>query len=169
MSRSEHQLLLIGRDNILAVMKDADAGDAERVFRLLAALTRQGYHLLVTARQPEQWTGEHGSPDDALLGPDSIRKRLADAGGKLDGVYYLRRSLLTQRRNREDALQDILRRYGVPAENCFLISSQKKFLASARSLGFQTTQLDHDCSLLEALQPLTNPAQPPPNEKLRNL
>jgi hypothetical protein len=154
MSRSEHELLLISRDDILAVMREADATDAERVFRLLATLTRQGYHLLATAPQPEQWSGEHGSPDDALLGPDSIRKRLADAGGKLDGVYYLRRSLLTQRRNREDALQDILRRYGVRAENCILISSRKKFLASARELGFQTNQLGRDCSLLEALQPL---------------
>ena len=156
MSRSEHELLLINRDDILAVMNEDDATSAERVFRLLATLTRQGYHLLATAPQPEKWTGEHGSPDDALLGPDSIRKRLADAGGKLDGVYYLRRSLLTQRRNREDALQDILRRYGVVAENCTLISSRKKFLVSARDLGFQTTQLGRNCRLQEALQSLVN-------------
>ncbi|MDZ4728403.1 MAG: hypothetical protein SH820_00430 [Xanthomonadales bacterium] len=160
MSRSEHELLLISRDDILAVMKEADVSNADRVFRLLATLTRQGYHLLATAPQPEQWAGEHGSPDDALLGPDSIRRRLSDAGGKLDGVYYLRRSLLTQRRNREDALEDILRRYGVIAENCILISSSKKFLASARGLSFQTRQLGRDGSLLETLQPLDNSANP---------
>ncbi len=158
MNRSERELLLIGRDDILKLMNDeADSAEAARVFRLLATLTRQGYHLLATARQPEQWTGEHGSPDDALFGPDSIRKRVADAGGKLDGVYYLRRSLLTQQRNREDALQDILRRYGVRSENCILISSRKKLLATAQQLGFQTTQLGRDCGLLAALLPLANP------------
>jgi hypothetical protein len=155
MSKSEHELLLISRDDILAVMP---LPAADRVFRLLATLTRQGYHLLATAPQPEQWSGEHGSPDDALLGPDSIRKRLADASGKLDGVYYLRRSLLTQRRNREDALQDILRRYGVRAENCTLISSRRKFMAAARSLGFQTRPLGRDLGLLEALEQLVDEA-----------
>ncbi len=153
MSKSEHQLLLISRDDILAVMKEAAA---ERVFRLLAILTRQGYHLLATAPQPEQWSGEHGSPDDALLGPDSIRKRLSDAGGKLDGVYYLRRSLLTQKRNREDALKDILRRYGVRAENCTLISSRRKFMAAARGMGFQSLQLGRDLDLLQALEGLAS-------------
>lgn len=152
MSRSERELLLISRDDILAVMKDGDAGTTERLFRLLASLTRQGYHLLITAPQPEEWTGEHGSPDDALFGPDSIRKKLSDAGGKLDGVYYVRRSLLTQRRNREDALQDILKRYGVAARNCLLISSHRKFLAAARGLEFQTNRVSRDNSLQEALE-----------------
>jgi len=155
MTKSEHKLLLISRDDILDIMKE-DA--AERVFRLLAMLTRHGYHLLATAPQPEQWSGEHGSPDDALLGPDSIRKRLADAGGKLDGVYYLRRSLLTQRRNREDALEDILSRYGVRAENCILISSLRKLMTSARGLGFQTRALDRETSLQGTLEQLASEA-----------
>lgn len=158
MSRSEHELLLVSRDDILAVIKEGEAAVAERVFRLLASLTRHGFHLLVTAPQPEEWTGEHGSPDDALFGPDSIRKRLSDAGGKLDGVYYLRRSLLTQRRNREDALEDILRRYGVRAENCTLISSRRKFLISARGLGFQTNRLSRENTLLEALETMSRQA-----------
>jgi hypothetical protein len=151
MSRSEHLILLISRNDILAFIKQGDGAGTERLFRRLASLTRHGFHLLVTAPQPEQWTGEHGSPDDALLGPDSIRERLSDAGGKLDGVYYLRRSLLTQRRNREDALEDILRRYGVRAENCTLVSSRRKFLIVARGLGFQTNRLSNENTLLEAL------------------
>ena len=147
----EHDLLLISRDDILASLKEPDG---DRLIRLLASLTRHGYHLLATAPQPEKWSGEHGSPDDALLGPDSIRKRLADAGGKLDGVYYVRLSFLTQRRNREDALQDILRRYGVRAENCVLMSSRKKFVAAAAGLGFATTLLGRDSSLMVALEGL---------------
>ena len=149
MTKSEQKLLLISRDDILAVMKE---GAAERVFRLLAILTRQGHHLLATAPQPEHWSGEHGSPDDALLGPGSIRKRLADAGGKLDGVYYLRRSLLTQRRDREDALKDILRRYGARAQNCMLISSRRKFIAAAHDLGFLTRPLNQQTGLQETLE-----------------
>jgi hypothetical protein len=151
MSKSEHELLLVSRDDILAVMKESPA---DRVFRLLATLTRQGYHLLATAPQPEEWTGEHGSPDDALLGPESIRKRLSDAGGKLDGVYYVRRSLLTQGRNRNEALQDILQRYGVRAGNCTLISSHRKFLGAARGLGFQTIPLGPELPLQRALEQL---------------
>lgn len=158
MSRSEHELLLVSRDDILAMMKEGEATSIDRVFRLLASLTRQGYHLLVTAPQPEEWTGEHGSPDDALFGPESIRKKLSDAGGKLDGVYYVRRSLLTQRRNREDALQDILARYGVAAQNCLLISSHRKFLAAARGLEFRTNRLSRENTLLDALELMSRQA-----------
>jgi hypothetical protein len=165
MSKSEHELLLISRDDILAVMKESTADRAgDRMFRLLATLTRQGFHLLATAPQPDRWSGEHGSPDDALLGPDSIRKRLSDAGGKLDGVYYVRRSLLTQGRNREEALQDILQRYGVTAGNCILISSHRKFLGAARGLGFQTMPLGPELPLQAALEQLVNSrvaARPP--------
>ena len=61
---------------------------------------------------------------------------------------------MTQRRNREDALQDILRRYGVRAENCVLMSSRKKFVAAAAGLGFATTLLGRDSSLMVALEGL---------------
>lgn len=148
------RLLLISRDDILA---EAARGNSEALFRRLASLTRQGIHLLATAPQPEEWTGEHGSPDDALLGPDSIRKRLADAGGKLDGVYYVRRSLLTQRRNRRDALNDILRRYGASPDRCVLLSSSRKFVQAGAVLGIQTVLLDRDHPLLAAVDALCEP------------
>lgn len=143
------RLLMISRNDILG---EIERGHADMLFRRLATLTRQGIHLLVTAPQPEQWTGEHGSPDDALLGPDSIRRRLTDAGGKLDGVYYVRRSLLTQRRNREDALRDILRRYGTAPEQCTLLSSRRKFMEVAVELGIHGLLLDRNRSLLQALE-----------------
>lgn len=142
------RLLLISRNDILGAI---DRGQAEVLFRRLATLTRQGIHLLVTAPQPEEWKGEHGSPDDALLGPESIRRRLADAGGKLDGVYYVRRSLLTQHRNREDALRDILRRYGTAPEQCTLLSSRRKFMQVAVELGINGVLLGRDLSLPDAL------------------
>jgi len=118
---AEQRLLMISRDDILRL----GAGEqGDRFYRMLARLTRSGFQLLATAPQPDDWSRDHGGPDDALLGPDSIRKRLADAGGILDGIYYVPRSLFTQRRNREQALQDILERYAirpvtstVPAEN----------------------------------------------------
>ena len=120
---SNVRLLLISRDDLLGLMN----GDvAERAFRLIASLTRQGYHLLATAPQPEEWTGEHGSPDDALLGPSGVRKRLSEAGGNLDGIYYVRRSLLTQKRNREDALRDILQRYAAKPEQAVLRAYPQK-------------------------------------------
>lgn len=144
----EISLLMISRDDILGAMK---TDEADSMFRMLAQLTREGYHLLATAPQPEKWSGEHGSPDDALLGPDSIRRRLSDAGGALDGVYYVRRSLFTQNRNREAALRDILERYSLPAEEVVLLSSSRKFVEAARALGFNTTLLGRNEPLIEKL------------------
>lgn len=145
------RLLLISRDDILAAT-GTDEGD--KAFRLMAALTRQGYHLLATAPQPETWKGEHGSPDDALLGPSSIRRRISDAGGTLDGVYYVRRSLLTQKRNRMAALQDILDRYKARADHTILLSSSKEFVKAAKRLGLQATYLTSDTQLVEELADL---------------
>ncbi len=148
---SSVRLLLISRDDILG---EVEAGNGEALFRKLATLTRLGIHLLATAPQPEKWTGEHGSPDDSLLGPESIRKRLQDAGGKLDGVYYVRRSLLTQRRNRVDALKDILERYGVEPGNCTLLSSKRKYTRVAIDMGIEGIPLTRGNSLLTAVERL---------------
>ena len=104
--------------------------------------------------QPEQWTGEHGSPDDALLGPNGIRKRLADAGGSWDGVYYVPRSMLTQKRNREEALRDILQRYAANPDQCFLLSSKRNFVKAARKLGLNATLLGPDHPLVTELSDL---------------
>ena len=142
------RLLLISRDDILAAMGTADS---DKAFRLMAALTRQGYHLLATAPQPEAWKGEHGSPDDALLGPHSIRRRISDAGGVLDGVYYVRRSLLTQKRNREAALNDILDRYKARADHTVLLSSSRNFVKAANRLGLQAPLLVGEHQLVQEL------------------
>jgi hypothetical protein len=151
------RLLMISRDDILDVMK-SNKGD--KVFRLLASLTRQGYHLLATAPQPDKWAGDHGSPDDALLGPNSIRKRLSDAGGQLDGVYYVRRSMLTQKRNREDALKDILERYATKPGDSVLLSTHRTFLKAAKQLGIQTIHLGHGQDLIKELTALGKRARP---------
>jgi len=147
------RLLLISRDDLLGLM-ESDSND--KAFRLLASLTRQGYRLVATAPQPEQWTGEHGTPDDALLGPNSIRKRVSQAGGTFDGVYYVRRSLLTQKRNREDALHDILKRYAAKPEHAVLLSSKRNFVKAADNLGLHAIMLDHDHPLLLELSHLND-------------
>jgi hypothetical protein len=143
-----NRLLLVSRDDLLAVMH-SDFGD--RAFRLLSTLTRHGFNLLATAPQPDEWTGEHGSPDDALLGPNSVRKRLSDAGGVLGGVYYVRRSMLTQKRNRADALEDILKRYGAEPEDTVLLSSKRNWVKAAKKMGLQARLLQDQVGLLENL------------------
>ncbi len=147
----KQRLLLISRDDIL---KFADGNHDTSLFRILARFTRQGYHLLATAPQPDQWSSRHGGPDDALLGPESIHERLADAGGVLDGVYYVRRSLLTQKRNRIQALQDILERYAANTDHCYLFSSSKKFVEVARELGIHATHLNKKHKLASELKTL---------------
>ncbi len=147
----KRRLLLISRDDILDVVDDKHDS---RLFRILARFTRQGYHLLATAPQPERWSTSHGGPDDALLGPGSIREQLADAGGVLDGVYYVQRSLLTQKRNRVQALQDILQRYAASPDHCHLFSSSRKFVEVARELGIHAMHLNKQRSLSEELKSL---------------
>ena len=147
----EQRLLMISRDDILKV----GAGrQGEHLFRLLARLTRLGYQLLATAPQPDDWSHDHGGPDDALLGPQSIRKRLADAGGTIDGIYYVPRSLFTQRRNREEALRDIMQRYAIDPAQCFLFSSSRKFVEAAASLGLNATALGEERQLMQELKAL---------------
>jgi len=148
---AEHRLLMISRDDILRV----GAGkQGEALFRMLARLTRAGFQLLATAPQPDDWSREHGGPDDALLGPESIRKRLADAGGVLDGVYYVPRSLFTQKRNREAALADIMKRYGIAPSHCHLFSSSRKFAEAAAGMGIDATALGSDKQLMQGLKAL---------------
>lgn len=149
----DRRLLLISRDDILQY---ADDEHTTRLFRLLARFTRAGFHLLATAPQPDRWSASHGGPDDALLGPDSIRKRLADSGGVLDGVYYVPRSLLTQKRNRMEALEDMLLRFSVKPDQCFLFSSQKNYVNVAKELSIHAKYLDQNHSLMDELKVLSN-------------
>lgn len=146
----KQRLLLISRDDIVDVL---DGKHDTRLFRILARFTHQGYHLLATAPQPDRWSSS-GGPDDTLLGSGSIRERLADAGGVLDGVYYVQRSLLTQKRNRIQALQDILQRYAASPDHCHLFSSSKKFVQVARELGIHATHLNRERTLSSELKSL---------------
>ena len=148
-------LLLISRNDILEV---ADGPDAKELFRLLAWLTRHGFHLLATASMPnpvdsrEQWL--KGGGDASLVGPESIRSRIDEAGGTLDGVYYVPRSLLAQQRNRIESLQDMMQRYGVKPAATYLFSSSRKWAETARELDIQATCLDQPSQLTRELQAL---------------
>lgn len=153
----DQRLLMISRDDILEV---GAAKQGDRLFRTLARLTRLGFQLLATAPQPDDWSREHGGPDDALLGPDSIRKRLADAGGTIDGIYYVPKSLFTQKRNREAALLDIMKRYAVQPAQCRLFSSSRKFVDAALDLGIDATALDDGRQLMQELKTLLKEVEP---------
>lgn len=148
---AEQRLILISRDDILEV---SDPRDQRRLYRLLARLSRLGFSLLATAPQPDQWSSKQAGPDNALLGPDSIRRQLSDAGGLLDGIYYVPRSLMTQRRNREDALRDIMRRYLIDPGNIHLYSASRKWAEMARQLGMNVTILGGKTQLIDELQAL---------------
>jgi hypothetical protein len=148
---------MISRDDIMQV----GAGkQGDRLFRTLARLTRLGFQLLATAPQPDDWSRDHGGPDDALLGPDSIRKRLADAGGTIDGIYYVPKSLFTQKRNREAALADIMHRYAIEPSHCHLFSASRKFVDAAVGLGIKATALGDGKQLMLELKALLKEVEP---------
>jgi hypothetical protein len=137
-----NKLLLISRDTVQGALDHApDEPSVQRIFRLFATLSRQGYHLLLTAPEPERWVPTRGSVDDALNSQNTLMERTRAAGGELEGVYYVPRSLLTQDRNREGALVDILKRYSMESADTVLLSSSSPFLKAASRLGIATLEV----------------------------
>ena len=65
---------------------------------------------------------------------------------------------MTQRRNREAALTDIMTRYGIAPEHCHLFSSSSKFVEVAASLGMQATDLSGNKQLIQSLKRLLKQA-----------
>lgn len=149
MNESSFQVIIISRDTLLETQQ---ATDASSVFRVLAKLTRKGYHLLLTASEPEQWLPTRGNVDSALAQQGILQEAITSAGGDLDGVYYVPRSLFTQDRNREGALNDILERYSVTPESAVLISSSTPFTKAATRLNIPTFPIASGDNSSEALE-----------------
>jgi hypothetical protein len=131
-------LLLISRKDLLDA---TSTEDGDRLVRTLASLTRKGFHFVATASQGGEWSKSKAVSKRSRPGPKRIRDRLAEAGGILDGVYYIPQSLLTQKARREEALKDLLKRFGTPASDCFLVSSNRNFIKSAGDLGINTRKI----------------------------
>ena len=146
----QHLLLISRRDLV-----EATSGTgADRTLRALASLTRRGVHFVATASQPEEWSRSQAESKRSKPGPKRLRDRLGESGGVLDGVYYIPNSLLTQKARREEAIRDLSARFGIPAGDCFLYSSNRKFLAAASGLGVNVEKINESrplCELLEAL------------------
>lgn len=129
------RLLIVSRDLLREVLTRPSA---DFIFRQLANLNRRGIHLLLTAAAPDNWFPTRGNVDNALKEQGRIQEKLQLAGGDIDGVYYVSRSLLTQDRNRVGALTDILRRYGVAPNEACLLSASRPFIKVAARLGVRT-------------------------------
>jgi hypothetical protein len=132
------KLLIISRDALLEIESRAESG---QVFRKLASLNRSGFYILLTAPEPDHWVPTRGKLDDALNSQARIQRSIRDAGGELEGVYYVPRSLFTQDRNREGALRDILQRYAASPDQAILISSSIPFLKAGMRMGIHTHQI----------------------------
>jgi hypothetical protein len=142
------KLLLISRK--LLQDQDDDRPD-DAVYRILAGFHRRGVNLLLTAPAPDAWKPTRGDPDTALALQGHIQNAVWEAGGEMDGVYYVRRSLFTQDRNRTGALNDILGRYHVKPDQAALISSSSAFLKAAGTLGIQCHHVSHEAGSKSSL------------------
>jgi len=142
---ANQKLLLISRDTLLKALSGSSGKqqdtDSKQLLRNLAGLSRRGYHILLTAPEPERWVPTRGNVDDALNSQNTLMEETRAAGGELEGVYYVHRSLLTQDRNREGALRDILKRYSLDAGSATLISSSAPFLKAAERLGLTACEV----------------------------
>lgn len=136
------KLLVISRDSLL----DIPDSQSEKVFRTLAALSRSGLHLLISAPEPDRWVPTRGNVDNALNQQKQLMERTHAAGGSIEGVYYVPRSLLTQDRNREGALSDILKRFSVAPGEAALLSSSTPFINAARRLGIVAHEISPSSS-----------------------
>jgi hypothetical protein len=143
---TEQKLLIISRDTLLDALtgtpSETPSGHSVNlIFRLLARLSRRGFRLLLTASEPERWVPTRGNVDDALNRQSALVEQARSAGGELEGIYYVPRSLLTQDRNREGAIRDILNRYTVDASGAILISSSSPFVKAADRVGLATVEI----------------------------
>ena len=134
------KLLLLSRDTLVAY---GDRGEgrsevADRLYRVLAGLHRRGVYLLLTAQAPDSWVPTKGGSDASLALQREIQAAVWEAGGEMDGIYYVPRSLLTQDRNRIGALRDILQRYKLDAADALLVSGSTPFLKAGDRLGIRT-------------------------------
>lgn len=152
----KQQALLIISCKLLLDAEQSPQGPT--VFRRLANLTRSGKHLLLTASEPDQWFPTRGNTDSVLATQGRLLEQLQEAGGDLDGIYYVPRSMFTQDRKRSTALKDILRRYKLEGDGATLISSSKAFIKAAQRLGITTFPVaeegDSVSALLESLEGL---------------
>jgi hypothetical protein len=150
---NRHPLLLISRSDLLNASKGSDG---ERMIRTLSGLTRQGFHFVATASQPDVWSRSKAESKRGRPGPKRLRDYLAEAGGIVDGVYYIPQSLLTQRTRREEALRDLLDRFATEATDCYLLSSNRSFISVAESLGINTLKIKDKKPLYVLLASLEN-------------
>lgn len=146
-----HPLLLVSRRDLLGA---CNGPEGERQVRQLANLTRRGYRLVTTASQPDEWSRSKAESKRCKAPSQRIRDRIAEAGGVLNGIYYIPQSLLTQKTRREEALKDLLSRFSTEPDDCYLVSSNRSFLAVAHKMGIRDIRLDEDTDLAAALEGL---------------
>jgi len=148
MGKARHPLLIISFKLLLRV-EDTTLGAT--VFRRLANLTRGGTHVLLTAAEPDQWFPTRGNIDDVLGAQGRLQDKLQEVGGDLDGIYYVARSVFTQDRKRTSALEDILGRYKLEANEAILLSQSKAFVRAAERLGIKVHRVPDDDSATDAV------------------
>jgi len=152
---NRQMLLMVSRRDLLEA---GDGPDGAAMIRALARLTQMGYHFVATASQPDEWSKKNAVAKRGRPGPKRIRDRLAEAGGILDGVYYIPQSLLTQQTRREEALNDLLERYAISEKDCYLVSSNRKLLATAKKRGVAALKITGKQSLGDILKGLVRAA-----------
>lgn len=149
MKKREARLIIISRDALLEALQGEDS---RSIFREMAALSRRGHRILLTAPEPDRWVPTRKTVDGALDNQRELTDLARTEGADIEGIYYVPRSLLTQDRNREGALTDILSRYARRPDQATLISSSPPFLRAAERLEIEAIEVsDSGSSLKNAL------------------
>ena len=149
MKKREARLIIISRDALLEALQGEDS---RSIFRDMANLSRRGHRILLTAPEPDRWVPTRKTVDGALDNQRELTDLARTEGADIEGIYYVPRSLLTQDRNREGALTDILSRYARRPDQATLISSSPPFLRAAERLEIEAIEVsDSGSSLKKAL------------------
>ncbi|NNE04904.1 MAG: hypothetical protein HKN15_04175 [Xanthomonadales bacterium] len=141
MKKRKARLIIISRDTLLEALQSEEA---QGLFRDMAALSRRGHRILLTAPEPDRWVPTRKTVDGALDSQRDLTEKARTEGADIEGIYYVPRSLLTQDRNREGALKDILARYAMKPDQATLISSSQPFLRAASRLDIDAIEVKGD-------------------------
>jgi len=117
--------ILIERELLL------DNGDIDPVaIEKVVALQRRGHHVMLMAEQPHRWRPTRRSVDHDLALQQELQQRIGRAGADLDGVVYMETGLFSRKRTRKNELDELARRYKVPAADLTFIGSDPILLES---------------------------------------
>ncbi|NNL96137.1 MAG: hypothetical protein HKO64_10995, partial [Xanthomonadales bacterium] len=86
MKKRKARLIIISRDTLLEALQSEEA---QGLFRDMAALSRRGHRILLTAPEPDRWVPTRKTVDGALDAQRDLTEKARTEGADIEGIYYV--------------------------------------------------------------------------------